>query len=65
MVRHAATKASELALDPEEVRELFWRVVRMSREMQRDATLTAAANPGTTMPAPREAQTPVTGSRTG
>lgn len=37
VVRHAATKASELGLDPEEVRELFWRIVRMSRELQRDA----------------------------
>ncbi len=55
VVRHAATKASELGLDPEEVRELFWRVVRMSREMQRDATLTAAAMAGPAMAAdPRQ-----------
>ena len=61
VVRHAAMKASELGLDPEGVRELFWRVVRMSRELQADATRTDSAMAGTVMAADPEPMHGTTG----
>ena len=34
VVRRAATRARELALEPETVRQLFWLLIRLSRHAQ-------------------------------
>ena len=43
VVRNAAARARELGLEPELVRDIYWRIIEMSRQGQRRL---AAAAPG-------------------